>query len=62
MIFLSMSLMRPGRSASPYAPAIWEIHAGDGEATVVSAPAASGSWLITPGDASAQITAHPEFA
>ena len=49
-------------SGGPHPPVGWVIELGDGEAVFVSAPAVSGAWAITPGDASADFTTHPEFA
>lgn len=57
---ISLTNARPG-SGLPPQPG-WSIAASDGGAEIVSAPTTSGSWLIAPGDASAQITAHPEFS
>lgn len=62
-IGLGIGLSFPQRaSGGPHLTVGWVIELGDGEAVVVSAPVATGVWSITPGDASAEITAHPEFA
>ena len=60
---LGLGLSFPQRaSGGPHPPVGWVIELGDGAAEIVSAPAAIGAWAITPGDASADFTTHPEFA